>query len=119
MAKSKQDRTPPTPAGKPTTSRRKSSTPAEAPQLAAAPPRGRGGLAQRVTPSPALGAIVGQEPLSRAKLTQRMWEYIKRHDLQDAQDRRQINADAPLKKVLGKAQVSMFELTKLINQQVK
>ena len=62
---------------------------------------------------------MGQEPLSRAELTQRVWEYIKRHGLQDAQDRRQINADAALQQVLGKVQVSMFELTKLINQQVK
>jgi chromatin remodeling complex protein RSC6 len=118
MAKSKQDHPPP-PAGKPTTRRRTSKAPAAAPQPVAAPPRGRGGLAQRVTPSPALGAIVGQEPLSRAELTQRVWAYIKRHNLQDPQDRRQINADAPLKKVLGKAQVSMLELTRLINQQVQ
>jgi len=59
------------------------------------------------------------EPLSRAELTKRVWAYIKAHDLQDAQDRRQIHADAPLKKVLGRDQVSMFEMTKLLNQHVK
>ena len=80
---------------------------------------GRGGLAKPVTPSPALGAIVGTEPLTRAELTKRVWDYIKSHDLQDANDRRQINADAPLQAVLGKEQVSMFEMTKLINQHVK
>ena len=79
----------------------------------------RGGIAQPVTPSPELGAIVGMEPLSRAELTKRVWAYIKAHELQDAQDRRQIHADAPLKKVLGRDQVSMFEMTKLLNQHVK
>ena len=79
----------------------------------------RGGIAQPVTPSPELGAIVGMEPLSRAELTKRVWAYIKAHELQDAQDRRQIHADATLKKVLGRDQVSMFEMPKLLNQHVK
>jgi len=78
----------------------------------------RGGIAQLVTPSPALGAIVGTAPLSRAELTKRVWAYIKQHALQDAQDRRQIKADAALKQVLGRDQVSMFELPKLLNQHV-
>ena len=85
---------------------------------AEAPKPARGGIAKPVTPSPELGAIVGTEPLSRAELTKRVWAYIKRHNLQDAQDRRQINADAQLKQVLRKDQVSMFELTKLLNQHV-
>src|SRR5215831_6973258 len=79
----------------------------------------RGGIAHLVTPSPALGAIVGVAPLSRAELTTRVWAYIEAHELQDAQDRRQIHADATLKKVLGRDQVSMFEMTKLLNQHVK
>ncbi len=83
-----------------------------------APPVVRGGIAQLVTPSPALGAIVGTAPLSRAEMTKRVWAYIKQHTLQDAQDRRQIRADATLKQVLGRDQVSMFELTKLLNQHV-
>ena len=78
----------------------------------------RGGIAQLVTPSSELGAIVGMAPLSRAELTTRVWAYIKAHELQDAQDRRQIHADATLKKVLGRDQVSMFELPKLLNQHV-
>ena len=81
--------------------------------------KARGGIAQQVTPSAELSAIVGNEPLTRAELIKRVWDYIKSHDLQDANDRRQINADATLKKVLGKDQVSMFEMTKLINQHVK
>ena len=83
-----------------------------------APPAGRGGIAQLVTPSPALGAIVGTAPLSRAEMTKRVWAYIKQHALQDAQDRRQIKADATLKQVLGRDQVSMFEMAKLLNQHV-
>ena len=58
----------------------------------------RGGLAQPVTPSPELGAIVGMAPLSRAEVTKRVWAYIKAHELQDAQDRRHIHADATLKR---------------------
>jgi upstream activation factor subunit UAF30 len=83
-----------------------------------APPAVRGGIAQLVTPSPALGAIVGTAPPSRAEMTKRVWAYIKQHALQDAQDRRQINTDATLKQVLGRDQVLMFEMTKLLNQHV-
>ena len=77
-----------------------------------------GGIAQRVTPSLELGAIVGRAPLSRAELTTRVGASIKAHELQDAQDRRQIHADAILHKILGRDQVSMFELPKLLNQHV-
>ncbi len=55
----------------------------------------RGGIAQLVTPSPELGAIVGMAPLSRAEVTTRVWAYIKAHELQDAQDRRQIPLRRP------------------------
>jgi upstream activation factor subunit UAF30 len=84
-----------------------------------APTPGRGGIAQPVIPSPALGAIVGTAPLSRAEVTKRVWAYIKAHALQDAQDRRRINADAPLKQILGRDQVSMFEMPRLLNQHLK
>ncbi|HZV81970.1 MAG TPA: SWIB/MDM2 domain-containing protein [Geobacteraceae bacterium] len=109
MAKSKESSTKKTSTAKTASSKSK---PAET-------TKARGGIAQQVTPSAELGAIVGKEPLTRAELTKRVWDYIKSHDLQDANDRRQINADATLKKVLGKDQVSMFEMTKLINQHVK
>jgi chromatin remodeling complex protein RSC6 len=82
------------------------------------PPAVRGGLAQRVTPSPALGAIVGMAPLSRAEMTKRVWASSKQHALQDAQGRRQSKADATLKQVLGRDQVSMFALPKLLTQHV-
>lgn len=109
MAKSKESSTKKTSTAKTASSKSK---PAET-------TKARGGIAQQVTPSAELGAIVGKEPLTRAELTKRVWDYIKSHDLQDANDRRQINADDTLKKVLGKDQVSMFEMTKLINQHVK
>ncbi len=86
-------------------------------------PAGQGaqnrGIAQQVTPSSELGAIVGSQPLARSEITKRVWDYIKSHNLQDATDRRQINADDTLKRVVGRDQVSMFELTKFINQHVK
>lgn len=69
-----------------------------------------------VQPDDVLAAIVGSKPLPRTELTSKVWEYIKKHDLQDKADRRKINADALLKPVLnGKASVTMFELTKLVS----
>ena len=68
-----------------------------------------------MTPSPALGAIIGATPVPRTEVTKKVWEYIKKHNLQDATKRTMINADAKLKEIFKKAQVSMFEMTKLIN----
>lgn len=82
--------------------------------------RPRGGLAQPVRPSSELAAVVGNDSLTRAELTKRVWDYVKKHKLQDSQNRRMINADAKLKPIFGgKSQVSMFEMTKLINQHVR
>jgi chromatin remodeling complex protein RSC6 len=78
----------------------------------------RGGIAQEVKPDDKLAAVVGKAPLTRADLTKKVWDYIKANNLQDAKDRRAINADAKLKPIFGKDQVSMFEMTKLINQHV-
>ena len=72
-----------------------------------------------LTPSPQLAAIVGDKPLPRTEVTKKVWEYIKKHDLQDAVKRTLINADAKLKEVVKVAQVSMFELTKLVNSHLK
>lgn len=66
--------------------------------------------------SPALAAVIGAAPMPRTEVTKKIWEYIKKHDLQDAANRRNINADDKLKVVFGgKKQVSMFEMTKLIS----
>ena len=75
----------------------------------------RGGIAQEVIPDEQLAAVVGKDPLTRANLTKKVWDYIKKNDLQDKAKRTMINADAKLKDIFKKAQVSMFEMTKLIN----
>ena len=68
-----------------------------------------------MTPSAALAAIIGATPVPRTEVTKKVWEYIKKNKLQDAAKRTMINADAKLKEIFKKAQVSMFEMTKLIN----
>ena len=72
-----------------------------------------------MTPSPALAAIIGATPVPRTEVTKKVWEYIKKHNLQDAAKRTMINADAKLKEIFKQAQVSMFEMTKLINSHLK
>jgi upstream activation factor subunit UAF30 len=68
-------------------------------------------------PSQALAKIVGNEPLPRTEMTKKLWEYIKKHNLQDAANKRNINADENLLAVFdGKKQVSMFEMTKLVSK---
>ncbi len=72
-----------------------------------------------VTPDAALAPIVGAKPLPRTELTKKLWAYIKKNGLQDSKNRRNINADAALKVVFGgKAQVSMFDMTKLVSKHV-
>ncbi|HEY8244563.1 MAG: SWIB/MDM2 domain-containing protein [Vicinamibacteria bacterium] len=72
-----------------------------------------------MTPSSALAAIVGSSALPRTEVTKKVWDYIKKNKLQDAVNRRMINADDKLKAVLGKAKVTMFEMTKLISNHLK
>lgn len=71
-----------------------------------------------VTPDAALAAVVGSDPLPRTELTKKLWEYIKKHDLQDKANKRNINADVALRAVFGKDQVTMFEMTTLVNQHI-
>lgn len=73
-----------------------------------------------MTPSAALGAVIGNKAMPRTQVTKKIWEYIKRRRLQDSKNRRMINADDALKAVFGgKKQVSMFEMTKLVNRNLK
>jgi chromatin remodeling complex protein RSC6 len=73
-----------------------------------------------VTPSATLAEIVGPKPIPRTEVTKRLWAYIKKHKLQDAKNRRMINADASLKPVFGgKSTVNMFEMTKLFSKHLK
>ena len=69
--------------------------------------------------SPALAAVVGDKPLPRTEIVSKLWVYIKANKLQDSINKRMINADAKLKAVFGKAQVSMFEMAGLIGKHVK
>jgi chromatin remodeling complex protein RSC6 len=71
-------------------------------------------------PDAALGAVVGSNPMPRTEITKKLWGYIKKNGLQDAKERRMINADDKLKPVFnGKGKVSMFEMTKLVNKHIK
>lgn len=70
-----------------------------------------------MTPSAALGAVIGAAAQPRTEVTKKIWLYIKKHKLQDAKNRRNINADDKLKEIFGgKKQVSMFEMTKLVSK---
>ena len=68
-----------------------------------------------MTPSSSLAAIIGDRPVPRTEVTKKVWEYITKNNLQDATKRTMINADAKLREIFKKGQVSMFEMTKLIN----
>ena len=75
------------------------------------------GFMKAMKPSEALAKIVGKEPIPRSEMTKKLWEYIKKHNLQDAANKRNINADENLLAIFdGKKQVSMFEMTKLVNK---
>jgi len=68
-----------------------------------------------LTPSATLAAVIGSNAIARTEVTKKIWDYIKQHNLQDPSNRRNINADAKLRPLFGKDQVSMFELTKLVS----
>jgi upstream activation factor subunit UAF30 len=72
-----------------------------------------------VQPDNALSAVVGSSALPRTELTKKLWQYIKRNGLQDSKNRRNINADDKLRPVFGgRSQVTMFDMTKLVNKHV-
>jgi upstream activation factor subunit UAF30 len=73
-----------------------------------------------VTPSADLAEVIGAKPVPRTEVTKKLWAYIKKNNLQDPKNRRMIRADAALKPVFGgKAQVNMFEMTKLVGKHLK
>ncbi len=72
-----------------------------------------------LTPSNMLAAVVGATPLPRTEVVKKLWAYIKKNNLQDAKNRRNINADDKLKPIFGKGTVSMFEMTKLVSKHLK
>ena len=73
-----------------------------------------------MTPSATLAAVIGSSPMPRTEVTKKIWDYIKKNKLQDAINRRLINADERLRAVFGgKGKVSMFEMTKLVSNHLK
>ncbi len=103
-------KTPAAPAAKKTTAK-KSADGARKPNAAFMKP---------VTPNEKLAAVVGASPLPRTELTKKLWAYIKKNGLQDQKNKRMIKADATLKPIFGgKAQVNMFEMTKLVGKHLK
>ena len=90
-----------------------------APKKAAGKRKPNPAFMRPLTPSTALSAVIGANPLPRTEVVKKLWQYIKKHDLQDAKNRRNINADDKLKPIFGKATVSMFEMTKLVSKHLK
>jgi len=73
-----------------------------------------------VQPDDVLAPIVGSKPIPRSEVTKKLWDYIKKNNLQDEKKRTNINADDALKAVFGgKKTVTMFEMTKLVSQHIK
>src|SRR5687768_15319578 len=72
-----------------------------------------------LTVSSTLAEVIGSKPMPRTEIVKKIWDYIKKNNLQDKKNRRMINADEKLKPIFGKPQISMFELAKAVNNQVK
>jgi upstream activation factor subunit UAF30 len=85
-----------------------------------APRKANAAFMKPMTPSPQLAEVIGDKPMPRTEVTKKLWAYIKKNGLQDAKNRRNINADGKLKPVFGgKGTVSMFEMTKLVSKHLK
>ena len=76
---------------------------------------GNSAFMKPMTPSAQLAAVIGATPSPRTEVTKKLWAYIKKNKLQDAANKRMINADDKLKPIFKKAQVSMFDMTKLVS----
>ena len=98
----------------------KKAAPKKAAKKAGAKRKPNAAFMKALTVSPALAAVIGSGPYPRTEVVKKLWIYIKKNNLQDAKNRRAINADDKLKPVFGgKAQVSMFDMTKLVNKHLK
>lgn len=80
--------------------------------------RGAGPLAVPKTASPALAAVIGTSKITRPQLMKKLWDYIKKHKLQDAKNRRMINPDEKLSKVLGSRSIDMMQMTKVLGKHI-
>jgi upstream activation factor subunit UAF30 len=91
-----------------------------APKKPAAKRKPNAAFMRPMTISSVLGAVIGSAPIPRTEVTKKLWDYIKKNKLQDAINRRMINADEKLRAVFGgKKVVSMFEMTKLVSAHLK
>jgi upstream activation factor subunit UAF30 len=72
-----------------------------------------------LTASPVLAEVIGSKPLPRTEIVKKIWDYIRKNNLQDKKNRRMINADTKLKPLFGKDQISMFDLAKIVSKHVK
>ena len=72
-----------------------------------------------LTPSSTLAEVIGSKPVPRSEVVKKIWEYIKKNNLQDQKNRRMINADEKLRPLFGKDQISMFDLAKIVNSHLK
>lgn len=98
----------------------KKAAPKKAAKKPAAKRKPNAAFMKAMTPSSSLAAVVGSNPLPRTEVTKKIWDYIKKNRLQDAVNRRLINADDKLRAVFGgKSKVSMFEMTKLVSNHLK
>jgi len=79
------------------------------------PKKANSALMKPLKLSAELEAVIGAGPLSRGEVIKKLWEYIKKHDLQNPENRRNILADEKLKAVFGKDEVTMFEMTKIVS----
>jgi chromatin remodeling complex protein RSC6 len=99
---------------------RKAAAKKPAPKKAAAKRKPNAAFMKAMTPSSMLAAVVGSMPLPRTEVTKKIWDYIKKNKLQDAMNKRLINADEKLRAIFGgKSKVSMFEMTKLVSGHLK
>ena len=76
----------------------------------------RGGLSRPVTPSADLAAITGSDPLPRSQVVSKVWDHIRKNNLQDPNNKREIVADDKLRAVFGKDRCSMFEMNKHLSR---
>ena len=76
-------------------------------------------LLKPLQPSPELGAVVGSKPLPRSEVVSKVWDHIKKNNLQNPENKREILADDKLEKVFGRKKVTMFEMNKYLAQHLK
>jgi chromatin remodeling complex protein RSC6 len=100
--------------------KKKASKKAPAKKKTAAKRKPNAAFMKAMQPDASLSAVIGGNAMPRTEVTKKIWNYIKKNNLQDSKNKRMINADDKLKDVFGgKKQVSMFEMTKLVNKHLK